>query len=121
MRRRAPAILDEGDFGDHRLTSHRARCGGTARPPRVHAFRDLWPSLLAAIDTYRNSLGAGADPAWQGCRDVVLTSGPWWPFPDIALMSERPILLTLDEQGRLHGDDGPAVQGADGHPVMIIL
>ncbi|MEV1320034.1 DUF6745 domain-containing protein [Micromonospora arborensis] len=78
-----------------------------------------WPDLmvLAAIDTYRGSLGVGPDPAWQGCRDVALTSGPWWPFPDTAVMIERPILLTLDEQGRLHGDDGPAVQWADGHPV----
>ncbi|MFG1872314.1 DUF6745 domain-containing protein [Micromonospora arborensis] len=73
--------------------------------------------VLAAIDTYRDSLGVELDPAWQGCRDVALTSRPWWPFRGIAVMSERPILLAIDEQGRLHGDDRPAVQWADGHYV----
>ncbi|MET8312398.1 DUF6745 domain-containing protein [Micromonospora sp. NPDC005173] len=72
--------------------------------------------LLSAIDAYRDSLGVGPDPVSQGCRDVALTSGPWWPFLDTALMSERPILLTLNQQGRLQGDDGPAVQWARRSP-----
>ncbi|MBQ1019822.1 hypothetical protein KBX71_18415 [Micromonospora sp. D93] len=33
--------------------------------------------VLATIDIYRSRLGAGLDPAWQGCRDMALTSGPW--------------------------------------------
>ncbi|MET8354814.1 MULTISPECIES: DUF6745 domain-containing protein [unclassified Micromonospora] len=31
------------------------------------------------------------------------------------MMSERPYLLKLDDRGRLHADDGPAIQWPDGH------
>lgn len=79
----------------------------------------FYPDLmvLAAIDTYRRVFDTDPGSAWQGCRDVALTSGPWWPFPETAVMSERPALLTLDEQDRLHADDGPAIQWPDGHHV----
>ncbi|MEU7800685.1 DUF6745 domain-containing protein [Micromonospora arborensis] len=59
------------------------------------------------------------DPTRHGreCRDVVLTSGPWWSFPNTAVMSKRPTFLALDEQSSLDGDAGPAIQCADGHHV----
>ncbi|WP_406062936.1 DUF6745 domain-containing protein [Micromonospora sp. NBC_00860] len=90
--------------------------------PGLHdrSFDPAWcfyPDLmvLAAIDTYRRVFDTDPGAAWQGCRDVALTSGPWWPFPETVVMSERPTLLTLDEQDRLHADGGPAIQWRDGH------
>ncbi|WP_374102184.1 DUF6745 domain-containing protein [Micromonospora sp. U21] len=84
-------------------------------PPPTSKPSDV--GVLTAINTYRDALGAAPDPASQGCRDVALASGPWWPFPDTALMSERPAVLKLDDQGRLHADNGPAIRWLDGHPV----
>ncbi|MGC4797162.1 DUF6745 domain-containing protein [Micromonospora saelicesensis] len=73
--------------------------------------------VLATRDAYRSYLGVGLDPARQACRDVALTTGPWWPSPSTDAMSERPILLTLNERGRPHSDAGPAIQWIDGHQV----
>jgi hypothetical protein len=72
------------------------------------------PVVLAVIDTYRAVLGAAPDPAGEGCRAVALSSGPWWPFGDVAVMSKRPTALRLDDQGRLHGHEMPAVEWPDG-------
>ena len=38
----------------------------------------------------------------------------WWPFEQVAILCERPTELHLDEQGRLHNGDGPALAYADG-------
>ncbi|WP_406037508.1 hypothetical protein OG799_23135 [Micromonospora sp. NBC_00898] len=73
--------------------------------------------VLSAIDTSRAVLGAVPDLAWEGCREVALASGPWWPFADVAVMSERPTLLRINAQGQLHSDQGPAVTGPDGKQV----
>ncbi|WP_157746613.1 DUF6745 domain-containing protein [Micromonospora inositola] len=54
------------------------------------------------------ALGAGL------CRDVALAAGPWWPFADIAVMSERPTLLRVNALGQLHADDEPTATWPDG-------
>lgn len=38
----------------------------------------------------------------------------WWPFANVAVLCERPVRLHLDEQGRLHHGDGPALAYPDG-------
>ena len=35
--------------------------------------------------------------------------GMWWPFDHIAIMSERPAEIHVDEEKLLHRGDGPAV------------
>jgi hypothetical protein len=72
------------------------------------------PVVLAAVDTYRAVLGAAPNPAGEGCRAVALSSGPWWPFGDVAVMSERPTALRVDDHGRLQGHEMPAVEWPDG-------
>ncbi|WP_146758802.1 hypothetical protein [Micromonospora noduli] len=46
--------------------------------------------VLTTIDICRSRLGAGLDPAWQGCRDMTNTSGPWRPVTSTAMMGELP-------------------------------
>ena len=41
----------------------------------------------------------------------------WWPYKGIVLASARPTALNVDEQGRLHASDGPAIAYADGWSV----
>ncbi|MGR6318923.1 hypothetical protein Q2K19_31375 [Micromonospora soli] len=70
--------------------------------------------LLAAIDTYREVLATTPGPGREGCRDVALAAGPWWPFANVAVMSERPSLLRVNGHGQLHADEEPAVVWPDG-------
>ena len=43
----------------------------------------------------------------------------WWPFENIVIASERPMVVRRDERGRLHHDAGPAVEYADGYPLYV--
>ena len=54
------------------------------------------PALLAA--------------AW----DVARSSGLWWPFEGVAIMSDRPAELHVNQKYLLHRPDGPAVVYRDG-------
>lgn len=38
----------------------------------------------------------------------------WWPFENVAILCERPTELHLDDRGRLHHGDGPALAYQDG-------
>ena len=38
----------------------------------------------------------------------------WWPFENVAILCERPTELHLDERGRLHHGDSPALAYRDG-------
>ncbi|MEH0829890.1 hypothetical protein [Micromonospora sp. CPCC 205714] len=62
--------------------------------PAWHFYPDL--VVLAAIDTYRTAFGTTPNSGWEGCREVSLTSGPWWPFADLAVMTERVIAQHID-------------------------
>ncbi|GAB3189741.1 hypothetical protein GCM10027259_60990 [Micromonospora palomenae] len=37
---------------------------------------------------------------WEGCREWHWHPGPWWPFADLAVMSERLTAAHLDGQSR---------------------
>ena len=39
----------------------------------------------------------------------------WWPFDNIVIASQRPTTCRFDGEGRLHREDGPAVEYADGY------
>lgn len=49
-----------------------------------------------------------------GLVGVARAAGWWWPFEQVAVVSERPTVLARDDQGRLHGEDGPAIAYSDG-------
>jgi len=39
----------------------------------------------------------------------------WWAFDGIVFVSERPTKLCIDARGRLHNDDGAAIEYSDGY------
>lgn len=49
-----------------------------------------------------------------GLVRVARAAGWWWPFEQVAVVTERPAVLARDDQGRLHGEDGPAIAYSDG-------
>ncbi|WP_234322640.1 DUF6745 domain-containing protein [Streptomyces sp. NRRL S-350] len=57
--------------------------------------------------------GAGAD-AVAPLAALAGEAGWWWPYREVALISERPTSLHRDEAGRLDRADGPALEYSDG-------
>ncbi|MER7755393.1 DUF6745 domain-containing protein [Kitasatospora sp. NPDC097643] len=57
---------------------------------------------------------AGAGAAVAPLAEVAREAGWWWPYQDVALVSERPVALHRDEAGRLDRADGPALEYPDG-------
>jgi uncharacterized protein DUF6745 len=65
--------------------------------------------LLERVEPHASAVGKLA-----GLMRVARVAGWWWPFERVAVMSERPTMLARDDQGRLHGEDGPAIAWPDG-------
>jgi len=53
------------------------------------------------------------EPLWALARN----GGWWWPFPDVCVLAERPKLIRLDSESRLHHEAGPAMVFPDGRGV----
>jgi hypothetical protein len=49
-----------------------------------------------------------------GLQRATTAAGWWWPLERVAVMTDRPVALHRDEQGRLHCADGPALAHSDG-------
>ncbi|NUP54110.1 MAG: hypothetical protein HOW97_43360 [Catenulispora sp.] len=49
-----------------------------------------------------------------GLGRMARSAGWWWPFEKAVVITERPLALRLDDQGRLHSGDGPALAYPDG-------
>jgi hypothetical protein len=41
--------------------------------------------------------------------------GWWWPFEGAVVLTDRPMVLSRDQDGRLHAERGPALAYADGY------
>lgn len=52
--------------------------------------------------------------------EVDRSVGPWYPFEDAAVVSDRPALVRLDAKGEPHCPDGPALVYADGFEVYAL-
>ncbi len=59
-------------------------------------------------------LGVTACDRLNPLRDLAMSAGWAIVFPDVAFMVDRPSALHLDDQGRLHCEDGPAIAYRDG-------
>lgn len=57
----------------------------------------------------------GPDPL-AGHKLVARSAGWWWPMSDVCVATDRPIRLRADDAGRLHSEDGPAIQYAGDIP-----
>ena len=63
-------------------------------------------------------LQSEADP--NDAIDVAVSAGWWWPYEEAVIMTERPCLLKLDDQGRLHSTTSAAIQYPDGWGVWEV-
>ncbi|MEU6414877.1 DUF6745 domain-containing protein [Microbispora sp. NPDC046933] len=50
----------------------------------------------------------------EGLKRVARHAGWWWPYERVAIVTDRPVELHLDDVGRLHRAEGPALAYADG-------
>ena len=84
-----------------------------AETPRLAAIRDVF-----------------GDPLWRQLHErewredpvdarleLARSAGPWWALDGLAIVAERPLAIHLDDRGRLHSADGPAVAWGDGAEV----
>lgn len=46
--------------------------------------------------------------------------GWWWPFEDVAILTERPMAIHQDTRNRLHNPTGPAISYSDGFELYAI-
>jgi hypothetical protein len=66
---------------------------------------DYW---LSFYDTF-DALGITGAEAIRGLVGVSKNAGWWWPLKGAVILTERPTALTLDNQGRLHAENGAAL------------
>jgi hypothetical protein len=55
--------------------------------------------------------------AVHALMQIASNAGPWLPFQESVVICERPEIIRLDDQQRLHADDGPAAAYRDGWKV----
>jgi hypothetical protein len=98
---------------------HRIRAGSRATRA-VRPARDR--SKLAATRLLPDVLGVPRI-ASRSARTVdrllaiAGSAGPWWALERLAIVSERPLRLALDERGLLHSTEGPALAYPDGFAI----
>jgi len=88
-----------------------------ALPPRAPGA----DSSTAAVDHVRQTIDREISRALKSrslnpgqAQHDAATLDWWWAFSDVCVLTERPLLLNLDEIGRLHASHGPAVTYPDG-------
>ncbi|MFE6775565.1 DUF6745 domain-containing protein [Streptomyces sp. NPDC057702] len=91
-----------------------ARPAEAERPARETAVRlALAEAVLGQHDAAWLAAFDGAE-ALAGVSAVARAAGWWWPYENVAVLSERPTRLHRDEAGRLDHGDGPALAYPDG-------
>ena len=53
-------------------------------------------------------------PVLAAAWEVARSTGLWWPFENVVILTERPIELHVDDRRLLHNGDGPAGVYRDG-------
>ncbi|MEV0395673.1 DUF6745 domain-containing protein [Polymorphospora rubra] len=59
------------------------------------------------------------DPRLRGLAGVATSAGWWWPYEQVAVLTERPVVAERDNVGRLHRGDGPALAYPDGYGLHV--
>lgn len=81
--------------------------------PSLAVVRDVFgrPLYSRRNDRDRHELAIDAR------LDLARSAGPWWAFEGLAIVAERPLVAGIDDDGRLHGEDGPALAWGDGSAI----
>ena len=110
---RAESWLHGGNRGALRSALH---CPTTDLVIANSFFEDYSFSTMA--DDEARVGNREAPPIMRAAWNVARSSGMWWPFEHVAIMSERPAELHLNDRFLLHRDDGPAAVYGDGWKVF---
>ncbi len=70
-----------------------------------------WISFYAYM---RYALGLKCCEKLGGLMGIARTTGWWAPYKNIAILQHRHNVLELDDRGRIHCEDGPAIAYPDG-------
>jgi hypothetical protein len=94
------------------------RAKGPAASTRLRlalTFADHGQHDAAWLPLFESSWSELADgPILQALAAVAEQVHWWWPFENAVILCERPTELHLDERGRLHHGEGPALAYRDG-------
>ena len=71
-------------------------------------------SWLAFYEFFERECGLECCEKLRGMQTAAQHCGWWWPFANAVIITERPRTLVHDAEGRLHREDGPALQYPDG-------
>ena len=71
-------------------------------------------SWLAFYEFFGRECGLECCEKLRGMQTAAQHCGWWWPFANAVIITERPRTLVHDAEGRLHREDGPALQYPDG-------
>jgi hypothetical protein len=73
---------------------------------------ELWSG---AVDFCIRVLGCGNSRQWQLIESLIQSCGWIFPFNGLALLCARPTKISVDMNDRLHAENEPALQYADGY------
>lgn len=59
-------------------------------------------------------LGVKGTQYFDGMMQMARSSGWWWPYENLCILTERPTELHRDNRGRLHNETGMAIKYPDG-------
>ena len=80
-----------------------------------------WSGYSAYLSFFRHVAKLAIDYSkWDHYETLALVSGPRVMHEKFAMVSDRPVLLTVDAQNRPHCDDGPFCRWRDGTAIYSI-
>jgi hypothetical protein len=78
----------------------------------AHFYKDYSFSTMAEDES--NAKG-DAPAILKAAWTIARSAGLWWPFAGLAVMSDRPVEIHLNDNSLLHRGDGPAAIFRDGN------
>ena len=89
---------------------------GRARGLMNASKLSLYPMSRMASDEAQ-AAGGPVPPLLEALWEIARSSGPWWAFEHVILLTDRPCEIHLDDRLQPHSPDGPAMVYRDGWPI----
>jgi hypothetical protein len=102
--------------GNHGALKSELHCPMTSSLLGASFFEDYSFSKMA--DDSSRAANRPTPPTLSAAWDVARSAGMWWPFENVAILSERAAELSLNDKKVLHSEDGPAAVFRDGWRVF---
>ena len=95
------------------------RCAVSAY--QMWAGGNQWSAWVSWLSFFRHIVGLQIDYSkWQYWETLTAHSGPRIMHPDFCMISDRPEILTVDNQHRPHNDTGPFCRWRDGSALYAV-